>query len=151
MKQIYAKAALYMYATIPRRIKELDNIIYKKALESRLDRRSAIEIAEDIIESQRIKANLLELHSVIAKIISTLPNNYIDCIYYKYCRKLKHTYSETFDPSSRQYFRRQHRVISQVAEKLIRPDLMMNGSCLLVTIRLLGPRLIRRYTLSRII
>lgn len=119
MEEIYVKAALYMYQSIPGRVKEIDNIVRKKALASMTDYRPVVEIADDIITLKLIKAYLIKLHNKIRDdILPKLKPVYVDCIYYKYFRGLKHTYQEGFDYRSRTYMRRQHRVVQHIGERL---------------------------------
>lgn len=119
MDSVYVKAALYMYGNIPGRVKEIDNIIYRKALASMGDYRPALKIADDIISLKIIKSYLIDLHREIRTMLTTLKPYYVDCMYYKYFRQLEHTYSETFDPTNRNYFRRQQRLVSEVESKLV--------------------------------
>ena len=119
----YAKVVLYLYSGIEAVVKQIDDIVLKKALASFSDTTSCLVQAERIVENIRQKELLLELKEVTRRALSSFTEEEMKYFEYKYFKRKPKSYFENFDVCGRKYFRMQIRLLDRFAKNLARKGL----------------------------
>lgn len=118
MNELYAKAVLYSYPAIEKVMEQIDELVYKRALDSMSDFTPCIEQCEKILSYTNQKELLIELKLAVAKTLYLFTEEDKKCFEYKYFKNKPKEYFNNFDSSSRAYFRKQIRLLNKF-EKLI--------------------------------
>ena len=118
MNIYYAKTILYAYPVIDDIIEQIDELVEKKAFSSMSDYSPAINQCNKIVEYSVQKGYLYILREGVFDIIKDFSAVELDLLDYKYFKKKPKEYYADFDYLSRQYFRRQNRVVIKFANLL---------------------------------
>ncbi len=111
----YAKALLLSYPHIEQLIEQIDDLVLKKALAAFSDFSPCSEIAEKILVLTEKKDVLLKIKVTNDEILSKLTEEEKDLLDYKYFKIKPKEYYIDFDYTSRNYFRRQSKVVKRVS------------------------------------
>ena len=117
MNSIYVKTVLYSYANLEEVMEQIDDLVERRALMSMNDFSPCVEQCEKIIDLTYQKDVLIDLKIFCDKAFSRLSDHELDCLDYKYFKKKPKSYYVGFDAESRNYFRKQVRLLSRVAER----------------------------------
>ncbi len=117
MKEVYVKTLLYAYPNIQKIINRIDELVEKKAIESMVDYTSCKEQCDKIIKLTIQKGILFEIKHYLSKILIRLGDEQVAYVEHKYFKKDKKQF-EGIDFSSRNYFRKQKRLIKYFGECL---------------------------------
>ena len=120
MNILYAKTVLYVYPNIMNIVKQIDEVVEKKALSSMDDYSPCLAQCEKISEYTRQKINFLILKRVCDRIMSKLSDEEKTLLEYKFFKRKKREEFDGFDFSSRTYFRKQIRLAEKFARLLIK-------------------------------
>lgn len=116
----YAKVILNVYPQIDRVIKDMDKLVLSRCLASFNDRMPCEMGIKEVYKLMETKQKLVDLRFKIKKVLERLDPEEYDLIDYKY---FKNRHIDGFDHTSRNYFRRQHKVIERLEELLSYIDL----------------------------
>ena len=116
MNLIYTKTALYAYANLQEVMAQIDDLVERKALLSMSDFSPCIEQCEKIVDLIWQKDTLIELKAFCDRVLSKLTPYDLDCLDYKYFKKKPKEYYVDFDAESRNYFRKQTRLVNLIAK-----------------------------------
>ena len=133
MNVYYAKTVLYAYPNIGAVIEQIDELVERKALCSINDYSPCIEIAEKILDFTSQKVTLMELNELTKRGLKKFTEEELDHLDYKYFKQKPKEYYIGFDFTSRNYFRRQQRLIrkfSESMEKIGATDEWFEKTCL---------------------
>ena len=111
----YAKVILKAYPQIDSVVKYMDETVKEKCLVSFNDKMPASRSVDDIVKLIENKQKLIVLKEKTRNVLKRLSDEEIAMINYKY---FKNRSIGGFDYTSRNYFRRQHKVIEHVKELL---------------------------------
>ena len=114
MKEIYAKLMLYSYRNLPKIADQIDELVEKKALSSISDCSPAIKQYEKIVGLTYQKQIVLSLFVNVKGVLSKFSDVEKEYFAYKYFRG-NTPKNYPFDPSSRNYFRVQNRLLKKFA------------------------------------
>ena len=106
----YQKTLLYACKSIKESIRECDKIIEYSAYNSKYSSESCLLIANRILEIIEEKNKLIELKNVLRKIIKNFTSEEKKLFAYKYLGV-----KQTFEFSTRQYFRNQDKLVKNFA------------------------------------
>lgn len=120
MNVLYAKAALYSYAHLGALAEQIDEIVEKKAFSSSMNFSPAINQFEEIINLTYQKKIVFALLICIKDALKNFTENEMLCLDYKYFRTRKNEDYAGIDVTSRNYFRKQIRLVEKFAERLER-------------------------------
>lgn len=116
MKEVYAKLMLYSYRHLPKIAEQIDELVEKKALSSISDCSPAMKQYEKIVALTYQKQVILSLSVNVKSVLSKFSDVEREYFAYKYFKgSTQKTYS--FDPSSRNYFRIQVRLVKKFAKE----------------------------------
>ncbi len=112
----YAKTILSAYTQLPGMITQLENLIKKKAKNSFYLKCDAYALAEQLLGLGEIRKDLIELKDITEEVLDSIKPYDKILICYKYFGILPEL--EDFDHTSRNYFRKQVKALSNFANKL---------------------------------
>ena len=115
MNENYAKTLLYCFRHLEAYTLQLDALIEKKALGSFEDLRPCLEQCEDIFKIMEQKDLLIKIYTMIERALYKLPEEEMNMIEYKYFKQKPKEFYTTCYALSRNYYRKQIRVISKIA------------------------------------
>jgi len=118
MNVLYAKSILYAYPNIEAIADQIDDLVEKKALASMTDFSPAVEQCQKIIDLTEQKVELFKLQILVEKILKSFTEDEMHCLDYKYFKRKPKDYYQGFDTSSRNYFRKQNRIVKKFIDKL---------------------------------
>ena len=118
MNILYAKTVLYLYAGTEKLVRQIDELVERKALASANDFSPAVNQCAAIAELTRCKAALLYLKEVCERILPRFSERELIYLDYKYFKKRDRSEYAGMDFCSRTYFRRQIRLAEKFAEAL---------------------------------
>ena len=95
---------------------KIENLIKKRVKDSFYDYSSTFAQAEKVLELNEVRLDLLELKLITKDALDGLSEVDKTLIYYKYFGILPK--DEDFDLKSRNYFRKQNKLVEQFSEKL---------------------------------
>lgn len=110
----YVKTLLYAYPHLLSIIKQIDDIVMRKALSSMRDFSPCVEQCEKIINLTEQKKVLINLKIKLDKMVGEMSGNQLDMLDYKYFKQKPKEYYALFDATSRSYFRRQLSLVKKV-------------------------------------
>ena len=113
MNVLYAKSILYAYPNIEAIADQIDDLVEKKALASMTDFSPAVEQCQKIIDLTEQKVELFKLQILVEKILKSFTEDEMHCLDYKYFKRKPKDYYQGFDTSSRNYFRKQNRIVKK--------------------------------------
>ena len=115
MKEIYAKVMLYSYRHLPKIADQIDDLVEKKALSSISDCSPAMAQYQKIVRLTYQKQIVLSLSLNVKTVLGKFSEAEREYFEYKYFRGINPAKNYSFDPSSRNYFRVQNRLIKKFA------------------------------------
>ena len=118
MNVYYTKTALYAYPNIMAIADQIDELVERRAILSMNDYSPAIEQCEKVIDLTSQKDALFALRLYLDKALSGLSDYDMDCLEYKYFKRKGKEYFVGFDFESRNYFRKQVRLVKKISNKL---------------------------------
>ena len=118
MNELYAKTLLYAYPLVEGYIKQIDDLVLRRALASMYDVSSPEIQCEKIIEYTEQKKMLIYLCRIVEDVIQTFDSKSRDHFDYKYFKKKPKEYYNDFDYMSRSYFRRQTVLVEKFARRI---------------------------------
>lgn len=118
MNELYAKTLLYAYSHAEGYIKQIDDLVLRRAVSSMYDVSSPVSQAERIIEYIEQKKLLIYILRTIEEVVATFSKHDQDCFDYKYLKRMPKEYFKDFDYSSRSYFRHQNALVEKFASRL---------------------------------
>ena len=118
MNELYAKTLLYAYSHTEGYIKQIDDLVLRRAISSMYDVSSPVTQAERIIEYIEQKKLLIYIVRTIEEVVATFSKYDQDCLDYKYLKRHPKEYYKDFDYSSRSYFRHQNALVEKVSSRL---------------------------------
>ena len=133
MKINYAKTILYAYANIESVIEQIDELVEKSALSSMCDFRPAMEQYQKILAFTEQKDVLIELKIVADGVLEKFSSYELECMDYKYFKRVDRAYYNNFDAVSRAYFRAQIKIAEKFARRMEYAgidDLWFENKCL---------------------
>ena len=110
---------LYAYPCIESIIEQIDEIIERKAINSMEDYRPCINICNTLIDHICEKDIFIELKLKLDQVIKSFNREEQIYLDYKYFKIRGRAEFKGFDYSSREYFRKQARLIEKVKKRLI--------------------------------
>ena len=118
MNATYAKCLLFAYPHLLELSEQIDTIVEKRALSSMTNFKPCITLCDEILDLTEQKKNFLKIYLILNKIVEKL--SFQEKIYldYKYFKKLSSADYEGYDFSSRNYFRKQIKLVNKIAEQL---------------------------------
>lgn len=122
----YEKTILYCYGKIQEYIEESERMIRYKALTSYSVKESTMYQIEKIIDLIYAKNRLAELKEKLDGIFAKFSKDERECIDYKYYRIKPR---EDFDYTSRNYFRKQQRIIKKIGNLLAKKKMDEKWFC----------------------
>ncbi len=123
MNTLYTKVLLYAYPSIESLIDQIDELVDKKAVSSMDACLSCQEICHSIIALIKEKDLYLDLMVILDEIFENLTEEEMKCIEYKYFRIRDKEWVSDFDYSSKQYFRKQNRILDKIRSRLVKKGL----------------------------
>ena len=108
---VYGKTILSCFKNIDSIVKQIENLIVKKAKASFYGQNSALSVCEELIALSEVRLDLLELKDLTETAISKLKTDDANLIKFKYFNILPNI--DNFDHTSRNYFRKQVRAIEK--------------------------------------
>ena len=118
MNLIYAKTALYCYPSLGAVIKQIDELVEKKAFASMWDNSPAIFQCEKISNLTCQKVLMIDLKNKVEKSLRKFSEEEKVYFEYKYFRRKDKEFYKDFDFKSRKYFRTQNRLIKEFGKIL---------------------------------
>lgn len=120
MKSIYVKTILTAYKSLDSVVKQIDELVLKRALASFGDCSPCEEQCRKVVNLMWQKDDILKLSDKISQIIAKLNENDYKLLDYKYFRTHSKEYYKSCgtDFTSRQYFRRQIAIAKKFGDKL---------------------------------
>ncbi len=115
MKEVYAKVTLYAFKNLLKIADQIDELVEKKAFSSISDTSPALKQYEKITALTYQKRVVLSLAVNIGRALGKLSASEYEYLDYKYFRGARNSKTYSFDPSSRNYFRIQNRVLKKYA------------------------------------
>ena len=112
----YGKAMLNSYKGLDSVIKQIENLIVKKARGSFYSLNSTITLSNELISLSEVRLDLIELKEVVEEALSKINNEDRILLEYKYFNIIPK--DENFDHTSRNYFRKQIKAINRFNLKL---------------------------------
>ncbi len=112
----YGKAMLTSYNNLDSVIKQIENLIIKKAKASFYNLNSTLALSNELISLGEVRLDLIELKEVIDETLSKLNEEDRVLLEYKYFNVVPNI--ENFDHTSRNYFRKQIKAINRFNLKL---------------------------------
>lgn len=122
MDKIHAKTLLYAFPNIKALLRQIDELIEKKALASMTDFSPALEQCERVIELTEQKKVLLKIYITLKEVLKKFDGLDKMCIEYKYFKNKPKEYFKDFDFSGRAYFRRQNKIVKTLCLYLDKTD-----------------------------
>lgn len=114
----YAKTILYAYRNLDAIMRQLDELVVKKALSSMNDLSPCETQCEKILSLTSQKDILIDLKIKVGGVVEKFSDEEKDFLDYKYFKAKPKEYYANFDFSSRAYFRKQIRVADKFARKI---------------------------------
>lgn len=112
----YGKAMLTSYKNLDSVIKQIENLIVKKAKGSFYNLGSTVTLSNELITLGEVRLDLIELKEVIEETLSKINEEDRVLLEYKYFKIIPNI--ENFDHTSRNYFRKQVKAINRFNLKL---------------------------------
>jgi len=109
MKDIYIKTLLYSYPCFSKQIKNIEDKSIKIGLNS--SNYKTMETVERMINLFKEKMCYIKLEHIISLVLSRLSPEYINLLKYKYFRNYSSDLVIDFDYTSREYYRKQVRIL----------------------------------------
>lgn len=120
MDKIFVKVIMLAYPKCEKIIKEIDDLILKKALSSMQDFSPCEEQCYKIVRLMNRKQLLIELKERVDKLLEKLTEEQIKLLEYKYFKRKSKEYFDGLDVKSRMFFRKQDRLIERIGNLLER-------------------------------
>ncbi len=118
LNTLYTKVLLYAYPNIESLIDQIDELIEKKALSSMDSQQPCIEICNSVIGLIKEKDLYLDLMVTLDGIFENFTEEEMLCIEYKYFLVRDKVKFRDFDYTSKQYFRRQNKILEKIKRRL---------------------------------
>ncbi len=118
MKERYAKTLLYAYPNLQKLIDRIDSLVDKKALSSMTDTTDCLSQCEKIVKLTVQKGLVFETKYYLEKILMRLGEEQRAYIEYKYFKRQNKEYFKNVDLTSRNYYRKQKRLLAYICECL---------------------------------
>ncbi len=120
MKSIYVKTILTAYKSLNSVVKQIDELVLKRALASFGDYSPCEEQCEKMVKLMLQKEDILRLSDKVSQVVAKLNENDFRLLDYKYFRTHSKEYYKACgtDFTSRQYFRRQIAIAKKFGDKL---------------------------------
>ena len=118
MKVIYAKTILYAYRNLDAVMRQLDELVMKKALSSMSDLSPCEAQCNNILNLTAQKDILIGLKLKTKEAVDRFSDDEKDYLDYKYFKLKPKEYYIGFDFTSRAYFRKQIRIVDKFAKRM---------------------------------
>ena len=115
---LYTKVLLYTYPNIESLIDQIDELVEKKSLSSMDSQEPCIDICNSIIALIKEKDLYLDLMVILDGIFEDFTEEEMLCIEYKYFLVRDRVKFRDFDYTSKQYFRRQNKILEKIKRRL---------------------------------
>lgn len=120
MDKIFVKVIMFAYPKCEKIIKEIDELILKKALSSMQDFSPCEEQCYKIVHLMNKKQLLIQLKGRVDKLLEKLTEEQIKLLEYKYFKRKGKEYFAGLDVKSRMFFRKQERLVNRIGVLLER-------------------------------
>lgn len=120
MNTLYTKVLLYTYPNIESLVDQIDELVEKKALGSMEANVPCIDLCNSIIGLIKEKDLYLNLLVILDGIFEDLTEDEMLCIEYKYFMVRDKVKFRDFDYTSKQYFRKQNKILEKIKRRLER-------------------------------
>ena len=114
----YAKTILYAYKCLDVIMRQLDELVVKRAVNSMCDLSPCEAQCEKILALTEQKDLLIDLKLKVKLVLEKFTDDEMDCLDYKYFKFKPKEYYADFDFTSRSYFRKQVRVACKFAKRI---------------------------------
>lgn len=114
----YAKTILYAYKCLDVIMRQLDELVVKRAVNSMRDLSPCEAQCEKIIALTEQKDLLIDLKLKTKSALEKFTDEEMDCLDYKYFKFKSKEYYADYDFTSRAYFRKQVRVAGKFAKRI---------------------------------
>ncbi len=118
MKRCYVKTLLYAYPNLLKIIRRIDELVEKRAINSKSVHSDCLVQCEKIISLTSQKGLLYEIKYYLDIVIDKLSREQRDYLEYKYFKKLPKDYFNNVNFQSRNYYRKQQKLLERISECL---------------------------------
>ena len=118
MKRLYANAILVAYPLLEKKIKEIDRLVLRKALNAMENIKPAESQCQFIVDLIKEKDVLIKLLVAVEDSLSTFSKESLTYLEFKFFRKMPKSSYQKIKPYSRYYFRVQQRLLDKFAKDI---------------------------------